>query len=152
MLEVAFAGEEFQPREEWTKVVEVAPPEPPPEEPLRLEEVQAREYIVGKKPVFVVSGRIRNYSLETFQKVQVHAEVLDASDKVIAEQTVLGGQTLDREKLASAKSVKDVPDLVEKKIPDIGKEGSIQFTVLFTDLPADQLEAGELDYRVSLAE
>lgn len=152
MLEVAFAGEPFQPREEWTKVVEVEAPEPPPEEPLRLEEVQAREVLVGDAPVFVISGRVRNYSRKAFQKVQISATIVDSTGEAIADQTVLAGQTLDREKLAGAKSVDDVPGLVDKAIPDVGKEGSVPFTVVFTELPADKLEAGELDYRVSLAE
>jgi predicted Zn finger-like uncharacterized protein len=151
MLEVAFAGVEFQPREEWKTVVEIPPPEPPPEDPLRLEEVTAREYLVGETPIFVISGRVRNYSLESFQKVKVRAEIVDESDEAVAEQTVLAGQSLEREKLAGVQSVEEVPDLVDKKVPDIGKEGSIPFTVVFTDLPAEKLEAGELNYRISLA-
>lgn len=151
MLEVAFEGKDFEPREEWKQVVEVSTT-PPPEEPLRLRDVRAFDQTVGDERVFVIVGKIRNYSLTTFQGLELRAEVVDPDNKIIAEQTQPAGRLLDLSAVKKAKSSADVESAVETKIPDIGKEGVITFAFVFADVPAAVLAKGDFSYRVALTE
>lgn len=150
MLEVAFEGKEFEPRPEWAREVEAEPAKPPPENPLRLENVRAWEGTTGKSRTLVVTGIVRNYSNHPYRALQIRAEVVDSDDKIVAEKTIPAGRAIDRSKIASAKTVAQLEKLVEEKVADVGKEGSIPFTVIFGDLPADKVEGGKLDYRVAL--
>ena len=152
MLEVAFEGEAFVPRPEWAVVVEPQPVEPPPERPLRLENVRSSELEFGKERVLVVAGTLRNYSGAMYRDVEIRAEVVDRDGEVVAEQTVGAGRFLDREKMVKASTPAGVEELVEEKVDDVGAEGAIPFTVVFTGVPRAALDAGKLDYRVAIVE
>lgn len=151
MLEVAFTEQEFIPREAWTQVVEIPPPDPPPDEPLRIENLRAMQKQVGKETVLVVSGRVRNYSLEEFKAVKVKA-VVTRGEKVLATRVELTGQQLDAAAFAKAKTVEAATKAVTSKLPDVGKEGTTYFVIVFDDIPAEAIAAGDFDYTVSVSD
>ena len=150
-IEVAFAGAEFVPRDEWARTIEIPPAEPPPDEPLRLHNVRSELVTAGDKTLLLVSGRIRNYSLERFSGVKVRLKVVQG-EEVLFEELKTVGQSLDRKKLTAAKSLDDVKKAITSRLPDIGKEGVNYFAVVIPDLSADVLATAEYDYSVEIAD
>ncbi len=151
MVEVAFTDAEFEPRENWTRIVEIPPPDPPPEEPLRVQNVRAIEKQLDGGKVLVISGRIRNYSLAVFTGVKVKATVED-NGKVVAERIHTVGQHLDRKKFGKAATVEAVKASLADKLPDIGKEGTTYFAIVFDDVPTEIVASGTYDYSVTVAD
>ncbi len=149
-LEVAYSGVDFEPRPEWVRTIEVEPPTPPPEEPLRLENVRAWEVDLGDETAVVVSGKIRNYSNKSFRNIELHAELVDGEGKAVQAKDARAGGKIDRSKARSTKSHDALQKLVTGKVADVGKEGTIHFTIVFDPLADKALDG--LDYRVAISD
>lgn len=151
MIEVAFSGEEYQPREQWRTIVKIPPPDPPPDEPLRLQNVRALEKPLKDGHVLIVAGKIRNYSLQEFKGVKLRV-VVKSGGETIVDRIVVAGQRLDRKALGAAKNLDGVKAALQTKLPDIGKEGTTYFAIVLDDVKSEVVASGNYDYSVAVAD
>ncbi|MFP4600103.1 MAG: zinc-ribbon domain-containing protein [Persicimonas sp.] len=153
MLEVAFEGAEFEPREEWTgaEAPEVAVA---PENPVRINSVFATRVALddSDEAVFLVRGKAENIAEIDFSDVVVRGILYDKNERVVAQtKAPLGGRLLQSE-LAAAASADEAATLLPTDAAGLSQGSTQPFSLVFNDVPQKVLDNPDLLYKVEIAE
>lgn len=154
MLDVAFKGTEFEPRDDW-KSPPPPPPAPVPEEPVEVEDVFATVISLdkrGKEQVLVVRGTARNATSEEIPKASIRVMILDANEKILREQTMDAGRTVPLEDLKALESTADVGGLPFESAKAIPAGGNVEFMAIFSDIPEAVSREERVTYRLEVVE
>ncbi len=153
MLEVAFDGAEFEPREEWTGAAapEVAVA---PEDPVRFNSVFATRVALddSDEAVFLVRGKAENIGQIDFSDVVVRGILYDKNERVVAQtKAPLGGRLLQSE-IAAAASADEAASLLPTDAAALSEGSTQPFSLVFNDVPKKVLDNPDLLYNVEIAE
>ncbi len=154
MLDVAFKGTEFEPRDAW-KTPPPPPPAPEPEAPVAVSDVFASLIELDgrkKEQVLMVTGSATNETDAEIGKARIRVMILDANEKILREETMDAGRTVPMEEITALESTTDVGGLPFSSTTPIPAGGEARFMVLFSDVPEAVTTQQRVTYRVEVVE
>lgn len=152
MLEVAFQGAEYEPREEWTesdqpvRTVE-------PKEKVAFENVFAHVASIedGDQRLLVMKGTATNETDEAIEDVEVRGLVYNREGKLVDEaQAPLGGD-IPLPQIESLGSPDESGDLQPRQPASLDPDQEKPFTVVFSGVPKVVGEGKMVKYKVEVA-
>lgn len=150
MLQVAFEGEDFEPRAEWADQGPAVVPAP--EDPVRFRGVFAAPVEVGDERVMLVRGKAKNAGDEDVESMTVRGLLRDADERVVTEKEAPLGGDLTPADLDEAGS----PGEAESKVPDesasLGTGEYEPFSLIFDEVPDSILEDLDGSYKIEVAD
>jgi hypothetical protein len=152
MLEVAFEGAEFEPRDEWVEKAAPAPA-PAPEDPVRFEGVFATPTSVGKSDkVILVRGNAKNIADVDYSDVVVRGILYDKNERVIAQTTAPLGSRVLQSQVIEAGSADKATGLLPESAKLLSSRSTEPFSLIFANLPPKVFEDQDVIYRVEIAD
>lgn len=148
MIDVAFGDGTYELREAWLPNTKPAPV-PPKKDLLRTESVYVEVVPVTRRDnVLMVRGKVRNLDQQEYIDVRLRAVLLNAKDKIIAEEEAPLGAFLSNAQLKEAKDVDAAMGLLPESPEPLDVASTQPFTIVFDEIPKDVTEGDPLLYRV----
>jgi predicted Zn finger-like uncharacterized protein len=149
-LEVAFQGEDFEPRDGWIPErpkVEKAPVE----DPIRFQGVVGNVLDSDEGQMLAIRGRVKNVDETPYEGVRVRAMLQDANGRVVTEQEAYVGKRLSLDDVLAVESTDELQQMMPKQSPNVEPNASQPFTIVFPKIPERLQKSADLSYKVEMA-